>query len=57
VFVARNVERVGEIEDTNEVMGLQWFSPQQVRELIARNEILDGFSLTALCWAVTQGEI
>jgi 8-oxo-dGTP pyrophosphatase MutT (NUDIX family) len=57
VFVARDVERVGEIEDTNEVMGLQWFLPHQVRELIARNEILDGLSLTALCWSVTQGEI
>ena len=56
-FVAHNVERVGEIQDTNEVMGLQWFSPKQVRELILRNEILDGFTLTALCWAVTQGEI
>ncbi len=56
VFVARGVTRVGEIEDTNEVSGLRWFSPQEVRALIDRNEILDGLSLTALCWAVTQGE-
>jgi hypothetical protein len=28
----------------------------QVRELIARNEILDGQSLTGLCWAMVQGE-
>lgn len=57
VFLARGVVRVGEIEDTNEVMGLDWFTPQQMRDLIARNEILDGLSLTALCWAVTQREI
>ncbi len=57
VFIARGVTRIGEIEDTNEVIGLRWFSPQAVRGLIARNEILDGLSLTALCWAVTQGEI
>ncbi len=57
VFVARGVTRVGEIEDTNEVSGLRWFTPQEVRALIARNEILDGLSLAALCWAATQGEI
>ena len=57
VFVARGVTQVGEIEDTNEVMGLRWYTPDEVRGLIARNEILDGLSLTALCWAMTCGEI
>ncbi len=57
VFVGRGVTRAGEIEDTNEVMGLNWFTPLQVRELIARNEILDGLSLTGLCWAIMQNEI
>jgi len=57
VFVARGVTRTGEIEDTNEVMGLKWFSPDEVRALIARNEILDGLSLTGLCWAMVRGEI
>jgi 8-oxo-dGTP pyrophosphatase MutT (NUDIX family) len=57
IFVARGVSRFGEIEDTNEVMGLKWFSSAEVRTLIARNEILDGLSLTALCWAMVRGEI
>jgi 8-oxo-dGTP pyrophosphatase MutT (NUDIX family) len=57
VFVARDVTRVGAIEDTNEVLGLRWFSPQEVRALIARNEVLDGLSLTALLWAIAQNEI
>lgn len=57
VFVARGVRRVGAIEDTNEVQGLRWFTPQEVRGLIARNEILDGLSLTGLCWAMVLGEI
>ena len=57
VFVARDVTRVGEIEDTNEVIGLKWFSRDEVREMIARNEILDGLSLTARCWAMVRGEI
>lgn len=56
VLLARRVMRVDEIEDTNEVMGLRRFSPQEVRGSIAQNEILDGLSLTALCW-VTLGEI
>ncbi len=54
LFVARNVERTGEIEDTNEVLGLRWFSPTEVRALLARNQILDGLSLTALLWYLFQ---
>ncbi len=57
IFVARGVARVGDIEDTNEVMGWRWFSASVVRELIARNEILDGLSLTGLLWASMAGEI
>ena len=57
IFVARGVERVREIQDPNEVMALKWFSRDEVRELIKRNEILDGLSLTGLCWAIAEGEI
>ncbi len=57
IFVARGIERAGEIEDKNEVMGLKWFSRDEVHELIERNEILDGLSLTGLCWAIAVGEI
>jgi 8-oxo-dGDP phosphatase len=57
VFVARGVTRQGEIEDTNEVMGLKWFAPEEVRAMVMGNEILDGLSLTGLCWAIARGEI
>lgn len=57
IFVARGVTREGEIENTNEVLGLKWFSADEVRGMIARNEILDGLSLTALCWAMVRGEV
>jgi 8-oxo-dGTP pyrophosphatase MutT (NUDIX family) len=57
IFIARPVLRSGEIEDTNEVMGLKWFSREDVKTMIARNEILDGLSLTGLCWAMVLGEI
>ncbi len=56
VFVARGVRRVGEIEDTNEVLGLRWFTAREVRDLIARNEIRDGLSLTGLLWASAGGK-
>lgn len=57
VFVARGVERVGEIEDTNEVIRLGWFTPEEVRGLVSRDAILDGLSLTSLCWAMTIGKV
>lgn len=56
VFCGRGVTRVGAIEDTNEVIGLRWFTPDQVRSLVEHNEILDGLSLTALCWAIARRE-
>ena len=56
VFVARGVTRVGELTDTNEVMGWRWFTPAQVRAMLQRNEILDGLSLTGLGWAIVHGE-
>ena len=57
VFVARGVTRVGAIQDTNEVSGLRWFAPAEVRALIAQNEIRDGLSLTGLSWAIVLGEL
>lgn len=54
IFAARGVERVGQIEDTNEISGLMWFTPDQVRGMIKRNEIKDGLSLTGLLWYFSQ---
>ncbi len=51
------IEERGDIQDANEVMGLRWFTLQEVRAMIARNEILDGLSLTGLSWAFVLGEI
>lgn len=50
LFVARGVEKIGEIEDTNEVDDARWFSAAAVRAMLARNEILDGMSVTGLLW-------
>ncbi len=57
MFLARHVNRLGEVEDTNEIQGIRAFAPAQVRDMITRNEIRDGLSLTALCCCVARGEL
>ena len=57
VTVARGLTRLSEPIDVNETLGLSWFEPGQVRELILRNAIPDGLSLTALCWGFVVGAI
>ena len=50
--IARGLTRQSEPLDQNETLGLRWCTLDEVRGLIARNEILDGLSLTTLCWAL-----
>lgn len=50
VFVGRVKKKLGAIQDTNEVSAVRWFSEDEVRRLIARNQIRDGLSLTSLLW-------
>lgn len=57
VGVARGLARRSDPLDTNETLGIGWFLPDEVRGFIARNEILDGLSLTALCWGMAAGMI
>ena len=55
VAVARGLVRQSDPLDVNETLGLQWFTPDEVRSLIVRNVIPDGLSLTALCWGLIAG--
>ena len=57
VTVARGLTRLSVPIDVNETLGLNWFEPRQARDLILRNEIPDGLSLTALCWGFVAGVI
>ena len=57
LFVGRGLLPMGTPIDTNEVMDLRWFTPDEVRQLIFRNAILDGLSLSALLWATQMGMI
>ncbi len=57
VGVARGlIHRSGPL-DSNETLGLRFFTPCEVRDLITRNRIPDGLSLTALCWGLIAGAI
>jgi 8-oxo-dGTP pyrophosphatase MutT (NUDIX family) len=52
VMLAEDLTQVAPVSDTNEVLAWRWFEEQDVRRMVRRNEIPDGFSLTALCWAL-----
>lgn len=49
-FIARDLERISAIQDTNEIDDARWFAPDAVRGMLARNEIFDGMSVTGLLW-------
>ena len=55
VKIARKLVCRSEPTDRNETMQLQWFAIPEILELIRGNEIYDGLSLTALCWALVLG--
>ena len=52
VTVARDLVRRSAPLDRNETLGLRWFTPVEIRRLVARNRIPDGLTLTALAWAL-----
>ena len=50
--IARGLKRRSDPIDLNETLGLGWFTLDELRGLIERNEILDGLTVTTLCWAL-----
>ena len=50
VCIAKKLVRKSEIQDTNEVIRIGWFTRPQVEEMLRSNQIRDGLSLTALLW-------
>jgi ADP-ribose pyrophosphatase len=50
VFVARGLKHITHATDANETIELRWFTPEEVRGMIGRNEIVEGMTLTALLW-------
>lgn len=50
--IGQGLTRQAEPTDLNETLGLRWFTLDELRELIGRNAIRDGLTLTTLCWAL-----
>lgn len=57
VFIGRGLRRVGELTDTNEIMRVAWFTPEEIWAMIDANEIRDGLALTALLWHLARGYV
>lgn len=57
VFLADGAEHEGEPEDANEAERVEWVEAAAVRELVLAGEVVDGYSLTALLWALAAGEL
>ena len=56
VFLADDAEWLGEPE-SDETGRVEWVPVERVRQLIASDEIPEGYTLTALCWALVAGEL
>ncbi|MGA2229965.1 MAG: NUDIX hydrolase [Tepidisphaeraceae bacterium] len=52
LFLARGLRRAGHWTDTNEVTGIRWFSRDEIREMILKNEMQEGMTLTGLLWVM-----
>ena len=52
VMIAEGLRRIAEVSDTNETLDWRWFEIEAVSAMLRRNEIRDGFSITALLWAL-----
>jgi 8-oxo-dGTP pyrophosphatase MutT (NUDIX family) len=57
VFLARGAEPEGDPVDFGEAERIAWRSAEEVRDDIARNEVADGLSLTALLYALAYNRL
>jgi 8-oxo-dGTP pyrophosphatase MutT (NUDIX family) len=55
MFAGTDIVQQHQHFDTNEVVALQWFTPEQVKSLILNNEIVDGLCLTTLFLGQLRG--
>jgi 8-oxo-dGTP pyrophosphatase MutT (NUDIX family) len=55
VFVAGSASRVGEPVDRAEAERIEWVPMERVRRLVEEGQVLDGMSLTALCYTLAFG--
>ena len=55
LYLAKGAEQTAPITDTNEIIRARWFEVGEVRELIDKDAIPDGLTLTALLKAFYMG--
>ena len=57
VFLSDGATHEGEPADVTEAERIEWVAPGRVREAILGGEVVDGYSLTALLYALAAGEL
>lgn len=57
IFVADGAVHEGDPTDAGESERVEWVPVDEVRELIADGQLIDGLSLTGLLWALALGHI
>jgi 8-oxo-dGTP pyrophosphatase MutT (NUDIX family) len=57
VFMAAGATHVGEPTDAGEAERIEWVPVPELRRLVAGGEMLDGLSLTGVCYAFAFGEL
>jgi 8-oxo-dGTP pyrophosphatase MutT (NUDIX family) len=55
VFVADGAAHVGEPTDVGEAERIEWVPTSELRRLVQNGEMLDGLSLTGVCYALAFG--
>jgi hypothetical protein len=52
IFIADGATHVGEPEDRGEAERIEWVSLDRLRDIVAREQMPDGLSLTAITYAL-----
>jgi 8-oxo-dGTP pyrophosphatase MutT (NUDIX family) len=55
VFVADGATHVGEPTDAGEAERIEWVPTRELRRLVQNGEMLDGLSVTGVCYALAFG--
>ena len=57
IFVSRDAVHRGDPTDVNESTKIEWFTPDEVRELLRQHEISDGLSFGGLTYALAMNQL
>jgi 8-oxo-dGTP pyrophosphatase MutT (NUDIX family) len=57
VFVADGATHVGEPTDAGEAERIEWVPTRELRRLVQNGEMLDGLSVTGVCYALAFGAL